>query len=586
MSHNKQFRYYFLLFFLLGALAAGSQSPWRADSWQTVLENRKGTVTALWYDIEPFIYLNKDGQLEGVEYEIMESLKPYLKHKYGIDLKIDWINAQSFENIYEGVKLTEQLGVFGWSYYSITAERKKEVQFTLPYMPDVNVIVTNNNEPLYETAEALTAKLRGMRGYTMANTTMEQDIHLLKKAFYPALSITKSDNDYTVMQNIADDPTGFGYVPLSVYIVGLQKGIKVKRQHILSSRREGFAAVMPPDSDWKKVMDEYFKTAFFLSKANDVAIKYLGREVKDLVIPGTDDSLVSRIPDMQLVTLEKEIVTKRLMDTSLEMQRQKSFRNTILIILLFLVLLAAILYSRFRTKQKMSEKLEQRNQLISKQNEQIEQMNQMLKLKVLQARMNPHFLFNSLNSIQYFITADNKTASMQYISRFSAFLRKVINFGDELSITIHDEAELLNEYLWLEHSRFPGKFDYEIHLPVDGGHERILPLLTHSLVETALYKGVLNLQAGRKGRIVIDFNAGNNLLYVKVTDNGMSRDLSTELEKRKGLSDRQEDMLAKRVNLFNRQGKRKIHLRFEATGEAEFEMVNEAVLEIPQPLFD
>jgi LytS/YehU family sensor histidine kinase len=252
----------------------------------------------------------------------------------------------------------------------------------------------------------------------------------------------------------------------------------------------------------------------------------------------------------------------------------------VIVIGAFLLLVALLLYSRFRTRQALNKKLEQRNQLISRQNETIEQMNQLLKLKVLQARMNPHFLFNSLNSIQYFITLDDKKSSLQYINRFAAFLRKVINYGDELSISIQNEAELLQEYLWLEHTRFPDQFEYEINVPGSIQQKQILPLLTHALVEAALYKGVLNLTAGNKGKIVVDFEEEGDRLLVKVTDNGMSRAQARELEKKKGLGNGEEDVLTRRITLFNRQGKNKINLKTIVNGE-----MNEACLEIPQPLF-
>jgi hypothetical protein len=582
----KAFSYRLLVICLLITGAVQAQPAFKAGSWQDILRNKKGTVTALWYDIEPFIYTNKEGKLEGVEYEIMESLKPYLLNKYGIELNIEWVNAGSFENIYEQVKQSKQPGVFGWSYYSITPQRRKEVQFTPPYMPDLNVLITNNSEPVYATSQELTTRLKDMRAYTMANTTMADDIEMLRNNFYKPLRVIEREDDYVFMKDIAADGKGFGYVPLSVYIVGLQKGIKVKRQNILTSRREGFAAVMPINSDWKELVDAYFQSAFFLNMAGRVVGKYLGSEVKDLVFDAAiHDSAGNKVAGLELVSLEKEIVTRRLMDTAVEVQRQRSFRNTVLIVLLFLIMVAGLLYGRFRTKQKMNEKLEQRNQLISKQNEQIEQMNQLLKLKVLQARMNPHFLFNSLNAVQYFIATKDKKASLEYIGRFSAFLRKVINFGDELSIPLQDEADLLKEYLWLEQARFPGQFDYTIVLPDPVGEVRILPLLTHGLVEAALYKGVLNLGEGKKGQITIQFKSAADTLFVQVTDNGMSREQADQLEKRKGLMGNDEDMLARRIKLFNRQGKRKISLR-QGLAHTGNNIINEASLEIPQPLFE
>lgn len=563
-----------VLMMIMAGIAAAQPITGRGDSWEEVFRNKKGTVIALWDDIEPFIYKNKQGELQGVEYEIMESMKSYLQLKYGIELAIQWELAGSFDSIYYKVKHSQQSGVFGWSYFSITPPRQKEVQFTLPYMPDLNVLVTNNLEPMYATSQEFTGKIKEMRAYTMANTTMTEDVLSLKNSFYPRLPVVYKEQDYDVMRHIAADSKGFGYIPLSVYIVALQKGIKVKRQHVLSSRRLGFAAIMPMHSDWKPVMDEYFSSNLFRARVGPIIAKYLGSEVKDLVFENVQESA----PALDLVSLEKEIVTQRLMDTAVEVQKHRSFRNIMLVLFLFVIILSLLLYNRFQTKQKL-------NRQLSVKNDQIEQMNQLLKLKILQARMNPHFLFNSLNSIQYFVTGDDKKATLQYIGRFSAFLRKVINFGDELFINVKDEAELLTEYLWLEHSRFQDKFEYEIRIAPGTKGAATLPLLTLSLVEDALYRGLLNNGNGHKGKLTVDFATRDNMLVVKVTDNGMTRSEADKLEKRKGLLNGDDSMLLRRIELFNAQGKRKI-ISSKAIEEEDGVPVNTATLEIPQPLFE
>ncbi len=139
-------------------------------------------------------------------------------------------------------------------------------------MPDLNVLVTNNREPMYATSQEFTGRLREMRAYTMAGTTMTEDVLSLRSNFFPSLPVIYKEEDYEVMRTIASDNKGFGYVPLSVYIVALQKGIRVKRQTVLSSRRQGFAAIMPARSDWKPVMDEYFSSDLFRIKAGSIIV--------------------------------------------------------------------------------------------------------------------------------------------------------------------------------------------------------------------------------------------------------------------------------------------------------------------------
>ena len=113
----------------------------------------------------------------------------------------------------------------------------------------------------------------------------------------------------------------------------------------------------------------------------------------------------------------------------------------------------------------------------------------------------------------------------------------------------------------------------------------ILPLLTHSLVEEALYKGVLNLTNGHKGKLCIEYATEQDTLVVRVTDNGISRQDAARLDKKKGMMNGDDTMLLRRIDLFNAQGKRKITSSRSVLQE-DGAALNSATLEIPQPLFD
>lgn len=576
-------RWILIATFLISSVLADAQTC-TGDSWQTVRTRGYGTVTALWDEIEPFIYTGKDNRLLGVEFEIMESFQAYIKKHYNADLRVEWKKAGSFDSIYYKVKNGRGCGLFGWSYYSITPERMKEVDFSLPYMPDVNVLVTNNREPMYATAQEFTARLREMTAYTQPNTTMAEDVTLLKNNFHKGLPVVNVAIDYDVLKEIEANERSFGYVPLSIYIVALQKGIKVKRQMVLATNRQGFAAVMPKGSDWKPLIDEYFASPDFRQKAGNTVAKYLGSRVKDLVFDtmhaGRDGEEEGKL---DLVSLEKEIVTRRLMDTAVEAQQHRSYRNIMLIILVSVALLAAVLYSRFRTKQKLNRQLRTHNEEIIRQRDQINEMNKMLQLKILQSRLNPHFLFNSLNSIQYFVMGDDKSATLTYMNRFSSFLRKIIEYGDSLSVDAEKEAGLLEEYLWLEQYRFKDRFRYAIRLDKNSRDSAVLPLISLSLVEDALYKGMLNLPEGETGQLDISFERSNGTLKVSVTDNGLPRSSAKALDQRKGLVNGTGNILERRLQLFNKQSKKKIYQRLRELSDPQATI---AELEIPQPLFE
>jgi LytS/YehU family sensor histidine kinase len=278
-----------------------------------------------------------------------------------------------------------------------------------------------------------------------------------------------------------------------------------------------------------------------------------------------------------------------LIDTAVEVEREKDYRNLAIISVIVIIALAAGIYHRFREKKKINAELEERNKLIDAQKKVIEEMNEQLKMKILQSKLNPHFLFNSLNSIQYFIGMNDRKGALVYLTRFASFLRNVLKHGDELSITAAQEAALLEQYLWLEQCRFPDRFEYKVQLNGNGTTQGagVPPMLVHSLVEDALYLGVLNLGASEKGKLDVLFEVVDGELIVTVADNGLDRDEAITNQQSKGLEpmDGASDILEKRLQLFNRRATKKIEVSYQRNTEPRTGYVNQAKLIVPQPLF-
>jgi hypothetical protein len=365
-----------------------------------------------------------------------------------------------------------------------------------------------------------------------------------------------------VMRNIAGDRKGFGYVPLSVYIVGLQKGIKVKRQNVLSTRREGFAAVMPLHTDWQLLMDEYFNTEEFMNNAATIVTKYLGTEVTDLVLGHRKDSAGKRMTDLELVSLEKEIVTKRLVETALQVQRERNIRSAIIAAIGLGLIFFFLTYRRYIAKQRINKELMQRNEIIVQQKKEIEKINRTLQLKFLQSRLNPHFLFNSLNAIQYFVGINDRKAAMTYISSFSAFLRQHLQTAASLTHSVLKEATMLKQYLELEKKRFAGKFNFDIELSQDADvlEMHIPALITHSFVEYALYNRVLH-RPDNNGLITVSFTKADEALLITIDDNGSGKRMTNEFSKTNQVDELTPDagLMQERLNLLNADfGKQKI----------------------------
>lgn len=158
-----------------------------------------------------------------------------------------------------------------------------------------------------------------------------------------------------------------------------------------------------------------------------------------------------------------------------------------------------------------------------------------LKSKSLRAQMNPHFIFNALNSIQDFILDHNFRESAKYLTKFSRLIRLILDHSDTRFVLLANEVQLLVHYMDLEMLRFNDKFSYEIFLDAAIDKEKtLLPsMILQPYIENAIWHGLLHKGAG--GYLKLSFEiTPTNLLKCTLVDNGIGRAASFELSKKKG----------------------------------------------------
>ncbi len=147
-----------------------------------------------------------------------------------------------------------------------------------------------------------------------------------------------------------------------------------------------------------------------------------------------------------------------------------------------------------------------------------------LEKQALRLQMNPHFFFNTLNSIQSYILNNKTEESIAYLSKFSKLMRSILNNSSESIVTLRTEIEMLNQYLILEQLRFDHQFDFSIrgNEAIDTEFVGIPGMLLQPFVENAIIHGVAPLK-DRKGFITITFQMQNNRLRCIIEDNGVGR---------------------------------------------------------------
>jgi hypothetical protein len=194
--------------------------------------------------------------------------------------------------------------------------------------------------------------------------------------------------------------------------------------------------------------------------------------------------------------------------------------------ILILLAVAAMIYAVYRSRL---------NEQMKKQQKELEVHRQITETKILafQARMNPHFIFNSLNSIQYFITNNDKLATLNYLSKFARLLRQILDNTAGSRITLEKEIEMLRSYIEMEELRFEHRFRYE--LTVDekiSVSEIMIPgMVIQPFVENAILHGLLH--KAETGLLKIHFKTNGRQIICTVEDNGVGRSHSRALNEKK-----------------------------------------------------
>ena len=187
--------------------------------------------------------------------------------------------------------------------------------------------------------------------------------------------------------------------------------------------------------------------------------------------------------------------------------------------------------------------------------------NNLLALKSLRSQMNPHFIFNALNSVNNYISKSDERSANRFLSEFSTLMRAVLENSEEDFIPLTKELELLELYVKLEHSRFPDKFNYTIETDpsIDVAAFQIPPMLLQPYIENAIWHGLrykedlgfLNISLKQKDKEAIE---------ITIEDNGIGRLKSAELKTQNQKKQRSKGMgnIKKRVAILNSMYKDKV----------------------------
>lgn len=187
------------------------------------------------------------------------------------------------------------------------------------------------------------------------------------------------------------------------------------------------------------------------------------------------------------------------------------------VILSLMIIVASLAWWRYRSLKRRNE-VERR--LVESQ------------LQALRSQMNPHFIFNSLNSILHFITTNDPETAHIYLSKFSKLIRAILENSRSEFISLEEEVRVLGLYLELEALRFDNQFSYEIVIDpdIDLQAQQIPPMLLQPHVENAIKHGLIHTVPD--GRLEVRIRRQGDIIICSVTDNGIGRERAQALKQR------------------------------------------------------
>ncbi len=228
--------------------------------------------------------------------------------------------------------------------------------------------------------------------------------------------------------------------------------------------------------------------------------------------------------ELQFENEKNEAILKA--EHTAEIKQQKTVRNFLIGGTGMVVLASGLLlwsYKRRRDAQQKLQEAELKAQVADTE------------MKVMRLQMNPHFIFNSLNSISDYLAKNNSKEAEEYLGKFAKVMRMTLENSEHKEISLADELAMLELYIQLERKRLNDKFSYEITVDksVDAENTMVPPMILQPFVENSIWHGLAKKEG--KGHISIIIQQRNNMLHCLVEDDGVGLQAATAASLREEL---------------------------------------------------
>jgi hypothetical protein len=289
------------------------------------------------------------------------------------------------------------------------------------------------------------------------------------------------------------------------------------------------------------------------------------QSVNDSLTNEESKSEISQLQSRYETELKELEIEQLKQEKDIQLLKIKHKNQLIYLILLGAGLLASLIFYYFQRKSSKAKE----NALATQQ-------------KLLRSQLNPHFLFNSLNSIQQFVYQKKDPQMIaDYLGKFSRLTRRILQYSREDYVTLEDEIKFLKDYLDLQKIRFDEPFEYEIILDEDMEEDELLipPLFTQPFVENSIEHGIMHKQ--EKGKIQVRFSKNTTHLIATMTDNGVGREMAAFKKRNQEHRSMATKITMERLKVMEKKLHKKASLAIQDLSEKEMVTGTEVTVTLP-----
>ncbi|WP_424963998.1 ATP-binding protein [Ekhidna sp.] len=330
-------------------------------------------LEVIWYTSFPFIYEDEQGNVVGVEAEMLSLFQDYMKNINGVYVDLQFEKAKDFSDILDNVKRKDKKYIVGSSALSITEKRKQFAEFTESYLPDVTVLVSSAGTPIVNTSREKVSMLQNLNAVTIKGTKYEALLKDLREETGVNFETIYLSSDQNILEGVISANDRFGFIDLPIYLMLVQEGGEVTRQNFFTTQGDGYAFILPTNSIWKNHLNEFLSDPNSQAAISGIISKYLGEELYFFI-----DNLYRGELGTSILTKEKEMQLELLRNVNLRLEQEQAVRRILIVSTgIAILLLVAIAYLYYRNQKTTNLLLGQKSQ-IEVQQQDIQQKNEQL----------------------------------------------------------------------------------------------------------------------------------------------------------------------------------------------------------------